>query len=177
MKVRILNHITKIVFVVSLFVFSDNAKAQETEYTDFWSRVHFGGGLGVGFGSNYTNIALAPSAIYDFNQYISAGIALQGSYVRDKNFYESYMYGPSLIVLGNPIPEIQLSAELEQLRVNIDYDDDLGFPNDNFWNTALFLGAGYRTNNVTIGVRYNVLHDSDKNVYSNALMPFVRVYF
>ena len=177
MKVMILNHITKIVFVVSLFVFSDNAKAQETEYTDFWSRVHFGGGLGVGFGSNYTNIALAPSAIYDFNQYISAGIALQGSYVRDKNFYESYMYGPSLIVLGNPIPQIQLSAELEQLRVNVDYDDDLGFPSDNFWNTALFLGAGYRTNNVTIGVRYNVLHDSNKNVYSDAFMPFVRVYF
>ena len=177
MKVRILNHITKIVFVVCLFVFSDNVKAQENEYTDFWSRVHFGGGLGVGFGSNYTNIALAPSAIYDFNQYISAGIALQGSYVRDKNFYESYMYGPSLIVLGNPIPQIQLSAELEQLRVNVDYDDDLGFPSDNFWNTALFLGAGYRTNNVTIGVRYNVLHDSDKNVYSDAFMPFVRVYF
>ena len=162
---------------MSLFVFSDNVKAQETEYTDFWSRVHFGGGLGVGFGSNYTNISLAPSAIYDFNRYISAGIALQGSYVRDKNFYESYMYGPSLIVLGNPIPQIQLSAELEQLRVNVDYDDDLGFPNDNFWNTALFLGAGYRTNNVTIGVRYNVLHDDDKNVYSDALMPFVRVYF
>jgi len=177
MKVSILNHITKIVFVVSLFVFSDKAKAQEMEYTDFWSRVHFGGGLGVGFGSNYTNIALAPSAIYDFNQYISAGIALQGSYVRDKNFYESYMYGPSLIVLGNPIPQIQLSAELEQLRVNVDYDDNLGFPNDNFWNTALFLGAGYRTNNVTLGVRYNVLHDSNKNVYSDALMPFVRVYF
>jgi len=177
MKVRILNHITKIVFVVSLFVFSDSVKAQENEYTDFWSRVHFGGGLGIGFGSNYTNIALAPSAIYDFNQYISAGIALQGSYVRDKNFYESYMYGPSLIVLGNPIPQIQLSAELEQLRVNVNYDDNLGFPNDNFWNTALFLGAGYRTNNVTIGVRYNVLHDSDKNVYSDAFMPFVRVYF
>lgn len=177
MKLLNINHITKIVFAVSLFVFSDNAKAQEFEEGDFWSRVHFGGGLGVGFGSNYTNIALAPSAIYDFNQYISAGIALQGSYVRDKNFYESYMYGPSLIILGNPIPQIQLSAELEELRVNVDYDDDLGFPNDNFWNTALFLGAGYRTNNVTIGARYNVLHDSDRNVYSNALMPFVRVYF
>ena len=177
MKLLNINHITKIVFAVSLFAYSGNLKAQEFQDGDFWSRVHFGGGLGVGFGSNYTNIALAPSAIYDFNQYISAGIALQGSYVRDKNFYESYMYGPSLIVLGNPIPEIQLSAELEQLRVNVDYDDDLGFPNDNFWNTALFLGAGYRTNNVTIGARYNVLHDSDRNVYSNALMPFVRVYF
>lgn len=177
MKVGILNYMTKIVFVISLFAYSGGAKAQEFEDKDFWSRVHFGGGLGVGFGSNYTNIALAPSAIYDFNPYISAGIALQGSYVKDKNFYESYMYGPSLIVLGNPIPQIQLSAELEQLRVNVDYDDKFGVPNDNFWNTALFLGIGYRTNNVTLGVRYNVLHDSGKNVYSDALMPFVRVYF
>lgn len=177
MKVGILNHITKIVFVVSFFLSFSTTKAQEFQDDDFWSRVHFGGGLGLGFGSNYTNIALAPSAIYDFNQYISAGIALQGSYVKQKNFYESYMYGPTFIVLGNPIPQIQLSAELEQLRVNVEYEDRLGFPNDNFWNTALFLGAGYRTNNITIGARYNVLHDSGNNVYSDALMPFVRVYF
>ena len=177
MKVGILNHITKIVFVVSFFLSFSTAKAQEFQDDDFWNRVHFGGGLGFGFGSNYTNIALAPSAIYDFNQYISAGIALQGSYVKQKNFYESYMYGPTFIVLGNPIPQIQLSAELEQLRVNVAYEDRLGFPNDNFWNTALFLGAGYRTNNITIGARYNVLHDSGNNVYSDALMPFVRVYF
>ena len=113
MKVGILNHITKIVFVVSLFVFSGNAKAQDSGSGDFWSKVSFGGGLGVGIGSNYTNITLAPSAIYNFNEYFAAGIALQGSYVRDKKFYESYMYGPSLIVLGNPIPQIQLSAEFE----------------------------------------------------------------
>jgi len=39
------------------------------------------------------------------------------------------------------------------------------------------LGAGYRTGNVTMGVRYNVLQDDSKNVYSDALMPFVRFYF
>jgi len=177
MKLLNINHITKIVFAVGLFTFSQNAKAQQAQEENFWNKVSFGGGLGVGFGSNYTNIVVAPSAIYNFNEYFAAGLGLQGSYVRDKNFYESYMYGPSLIVLGNPIPEIQLSAELEQLRVNVDYDDELKFQDDNFWNTALFLGIGYRTNNITLGVRYNVLHDSDKNVYSDALMPFVRVYF
>lgn len=176
MKLDILNHITKIVFIVTFFSATVDATAQENQDTDFWSRVHFGGGLGLSIGSGYTNITVAPSAIYDFNQYFSAGLGLQGSYVREKKFYESYIYGPSLIILGNPIPEIQLSAELEQLRVNIEYDDILG-GSDNFWNTALFLGAGYRMENVTIGARYNVLHDSDKNVYSDAFMPFVRVYF
>ena len=48
---------------------------------------------------------------------------------------------------------------------------------DNFWNTGLFLGAGYRMENVTIGARYNVLFQEDKGVYGDALMPFVRVYF
>lgn len=75
---------------------------------------------------------------------------------------------------------MQLSAELEQLRVNNSYDSYWGGGSYDFWNTALFLGAGYRTNNVTIGVRYNVLYKDDDNrpdVYGTDFMPFVRVYF
>jgi hypothetical protein len=36
---------------------------------NFWQNVQFGGGVGLGFGSNYTDISLAPSAIYNFNEY------------------------------------------------------------------------------------------------------------
>lgn len=177
MKILNLNHITKTLIAVIFLTVSADAVAQQNQGADFESRIRFGGGLGLSFGSGYTNVTVAPSALYDFNPYFSAGLGLQGSYVRDKDFYESYIYGPSLILLGNPIPEIQLSAELEQLRVNLEYDYEFGGGSDNFWNTALFLGAGYRMENVTIGARYNVLHDSDKNVYNDALMPFVRVYF
>lgn len=79
----------------------------------------------------------------------------------------------------NPIPEIQLSAELEQVRVNTDYkatNMNASF-SDNYWNTALFLGAGYRTGSVTIGGRYDILFDSKRSLYGSAFMPFVRVYF
>jgi len=92
------------------------------------------------------------------------------------------MYGASGIVLFNPIPEVQLSAEVEQLRVNLDVDADHfgqyeGYSKD-FWNTGLFLGAGYNVvNNVTVGIRYNVLYNDNDFVYSQAWMPFVRVYF
>lgn len=137
-------------------------------------RVHFGGTLGLSFGSGFTNIVVAPSIIYDVNQYFSAGAGVQGSYVSYKNNFESYIYGASIIALVNPIEQIQLSAELEQLRVNTTYDDNF---KDNFWNTALFLGAGYRTNNVTVGIRYNVLFKESNNVYNEAFMPFIRVYF
>lgn len=167
-------------FVNSTAQTSTNQNSNTKQTSEFWKKVRFGGGLGLNIGSGFTDITLAPSAIYEINEYIATGIGLQGSYIRVKprnsafENYEAYTYGGSWIVLVNPIEEIQLSAELEQLRVNVSYDD--GF-SDDFWNTALFLGGGYRTQNVTIGIRYNVLHNSNKNIYSEAFMPFVRFYF
>lgn len=145
---------------------------------DFSKNIRFGGGLGLGFGSGYTDIMVAPSAIYQINETVAVGVSLQGSYVDSKNYYTSFMYGGSLIGLVNPIPEIQLSAELEQLRVNNTYKNHNG-PNyeHDFWNTALFLGAGYHTGIVTVGIRYNVLYQKKDDVYGGAYMPFIRVYF
>ncbi|MCZ8330276.1 MAG: hypothetical protein O9282_03080 [Flavobacterium sp.] len=148
---------------------------QEKQKSVFWEKVQFGGGLGLGFGTGYTDVSVAPTAIYNFNEYFALGTGLQYSYFRQKGFFKSNNYGGSVIGLFNPIPEAQLSVELEQLRVNLTYENiDL---TENFWNTALFLGAGYRMENVTIGARYNVLFDKDKNVYGEAFMPFVRVFF
>jgi|SRR5690554_4514751 len=173
-------------FTIFLFLSNVNAQtltnqdSQTKQKSEFWKRVRFGGGLGLNIGSGFTDITVAPSAIYEFNQYVATGIGLQGSYISVKprnnafSSYEAFTYGASWLILVNPISEIQLSAELEQLRINVNYDD--GF-SDNFWNTALFLGGGYRAQNVTIGIRYNVLHNSSKNIYSEAFMPFVRVYF
>lgn len=146
---------------------------------DFWGRVRYGGAVGAGFGSGYTDLLVAPSAIYSFNDYVAAGVGLQGSYVRVKDQYDSWIYGASLIGIVTPIEEIQLSVELEEMRVNNTFSY-AGLPEevkDNFWNTALYLGLGYNTGDVTIGVRYNVLFDKDKFVYNEAFMPFVRVYF
>ena len=73
--------------------------------------------------------------------------------------------------------KIKLSTELEQLRVNRTFEDSYGSDKQDFWNTALFLGAGYRNENITIGIRYNILHKDRDNIYTELFMPFVRVYF
>jgi long-subunit fatty acid transport protein len=169
----------KTVLIIVLWFAWDTSFSQEVnpekQKSVFWKNVQFGGGLGLGFGSGYTDITIAPTAIYNFNDYFALGAGVQYSYLRQKDFFKSSNYGASVIGLFNPIPEAQLSVELEQLRVNLTYEDiDV---NENFWNTALFLGAGYRMENVTIGARYNVLFDKDKNVYGEAFMPFVRVFF
>jgi long-subunit fatty acid transport protein len=179
MKKNIIDNLTKRVAFLFFMGLSSLALAQQNPIDEpkstFWQDVQFGGGLGLGIGSGFTNISIAPSAIYNFNQYVSAGVGVQYSYLKQRDFFSSSMYGGSLIGLINPIEEIQLSVELEQLRVNLT-DDNSDFTDD-FWNTGLFLGAGYRTNNITIGARYNVLFVDDKGVYGDAFMPFIRVFF
>jgi hypothetical protein len=179
MKSGIFSFFTKSVLLVVFSLGYLSASAQDG--TRFVDKLRFGGIVGMSFGSEYTDITLAPGVLYQVNQYYAVGISLQGSYANQKDIYESYMYGGSLINIFNPIPEVQLSVELEQLRVNLNYEPEYSsyynIPDRDFWNTALYLGAGYNTGNVTIGIRYNVLFDDDDYVYSEAWMPFVRVYF
>ena len=181
MKKNFTINLTVLLTIVFLFGIKSEISAQEAPEVgtkgDFWNRVQFGGGLGLGFGNNYTDIMVAPSAIYNFNPYVSAGLGAQYSYVKQKDFYKANMYGGSIIALFNPIQEIQISTELEQLRVNRTYEGFYGSAKEDFWNTALFVGAGYRNQNITIGVRYNVLHKDSDNIYGEAFMPFVRVFF
>lgn len=175
------NSLLKAISIVFILFISNNLTGQQQSFAsnpsrEFWNKVQFGGGLGLSLGSGYTDISIAPSAIYNFNEYVAMGVGLQYTYASQRNFYTSNLYGGSVIALFNPIPEIQLSTELEQLRVNVSGKGQNDFTN-NFWNTGLFLGAGYRTGNVTVGARYNVLYKEDKGAYSDAFMPFIRVYF
>ncbi|MES2863624.1 MAG: hypothetical protein V4666_05860 [Bacteroidota bacterium] len=149
----------------------------------FWDKVQFGGGLGLVVGNGFTNISVSPAGYYNFNKTFAVGVGLTGSYVAQEqnpsNFnsigYKSTIFGGSLIGLVNPIEEVQLSAELEQLRVNRKFDE---FLNDHeFWNTALFLGVGYRAQNVTLGIKFNVLHRDNNHVYSQSWAPFIRLMF
>ncbi|MBT8273653.1 MAG: alpha-ketoglutarate decarboxylase, partial [Bacteroidia bacterium] len=66
----------------------------------------------------------------------------------------------------------------EQLHVNRNFDENfVSNLDDTYWYPALFLGAGYRTGNVTVGIRYDVLYDEDKSIYADPWIPFIRVYF
>jgi hypothetical protein len=172
----------KRIFLSVFLLLSASLYAQQTPLpkakTDsFWERVDFGGGLGVGIGSGYTNITMAPSAIYNFNDYAALGTGVQYSYLKEKGYYSSNVFGTSLIGLFNPVEVVQLSLEIEETNVNNTYFDLGGDYKKSFWNTGLFLGAGFRQENLTIGGRINLLFDKDKDIYGSAFMPFVRAYF
>ncbi len=145
--------------------------------SDFWNRVQFGGSFGLNFNDVYTDVFVAPTAIYNFSDKFAVGSGLQFSYVSEKNIYNATMYGVSIITLINPVEDIQFSIEIEQLRVVRNFTAIAPKIRDNFWNTALFVGGGYNTGDVTVGVRYNLLYNKDKNIYGTAFLPFVRVFF
>ncbi len=161
----------------SPMLFSQETPLPKAKTDSFWDHVQFGGGLGVAVGNGFTDITVAPSAIYNFNDQFALGTGLLYSRLKQKNFYSSNVVGGSIVGLYNPIDEIQLSLEVEEVHVNTKYDDLYDNVKRSFWNTGLYVGAGYRADNVTIGARYNLLFDKDKDLYGDALMPFIRVYF
>ena len=166
--------------ICSLF-FTNTLTAQDSvsaKKSDFWEHVRFGGGLGLSSSNNFFTLGVSPSAIYDFNDQLSLGVGLNYTYNHYENRYTSNIYGGSIIGLFNPIRQIQISAEFEQLYVNRKYEGVLrDLKNDNYFSPAIFLGIGYQTQNVTIGARYNLLFNNEKSVYADAIVPFVRIYF
>jgi hypothetical protein len=174
----------QLVGLLFIFVLPQVTKAQtsraiqisteNTKNNPFWENVLFGGSVGLTFSNQFTDVLIAPNALYEFNDYFAAGIGLQGNYLQQRQNFETFVYGASLIGIVNPFEFVQVSVELEQLRFNINYRD---FDDENFWNTALFLGLGLRQDNFTVGIRYNLLHLNKNGYYSEPLIPFVRVTF
>jgi len=69
-------------FILSGFIFvafCTNLQAQQTTSSpksEFWKKVRFGGGLGLSFGNNNTQINISPSALYQPNPYVAFGYVL-----------------------------------------------------------------------------------------------------
>lgn len=170
----------KFVLVLSiLFLYLQPNYGQDT---NFWSKVRFGGNVGIGFSNNTFNAIVAPAAVYEFNKWFSGGVGLHFGYSSfDDNTLNqegnSFTYGGSIIGLFSPIPELQLSAEFEEIGVSRSVDIQGQKFTDDYWYPALFVGAGYRTGFVSFGIRYDLLYDRNKSIYGSAYAPFVRVFF
>lgn len=148
----------------SLFSFGQNS--------DFWNNVRFGGGFSVGFG-NQTTIAISPSAIYDFDNGFSLGTSVNYLYSEINDFTTS-VYGASLISLYQTNFGVQFSGEFDY---NFAKQSTFrgGSIKTNF--PALHLGIAYNQGRFAVGIRYDVLYDSNKSVFASPISPIVRFYF
>jgi len=165
-------------FVMCLFVASSFSQNSTDNKSDFWENVRYGGGIGLNLGNGFFSGALAPNAIYTFNTYVSAGVGLNFQYSSQRDVFKSTVLGASAIGLFSPYQNLQVSTEFEQLHVSRNFDEQfVNNADDEYWYPALFLGLGYRSGNVTFGVRYDVLYDEGTSIQNQAWMPFVRFWF
>ena len=140
--------------------------------SSFWSNVRYGGGLSLSFGNDAFLIGVSPQAIYQVNDFLALGAGLNYTYSKVGES-KTNAVGGSLLAFANPVAALQLSAEFEELYI----DRKFGPFSDSYWVPALYLGVGYGIGPVTVGIRYDVLYDDNKSLFSDPWLPFVRVYF
>ena len=140
------------------------------------SRWTFGGGLGVGFGSNsYFNLQVAPRVGYRVTKDLEAGLIGSVSW-QTSDFYKSTMFGVGPFVNYYFARSFFVSGNLQHFFVN--YQDKFYDFKSNQQETALFLGGGYMQqigNNsfMQIGLMYNVLYKENSSIFSGGLIPTV----
>ena len=165
-------------------------KAQETKvasqpkkvytYQRSWS---FGGNIGLSFWNSGTDILIAPKAYYNVSPKFLTGFGLTYIYSSAEDDFAKYSqnsFGPSIMAAVRPIPFLQISAEYEGLQTNGSTSIKIGDRDKSeysYWNNALYLGASFVSRNVSFGVRYDLLYDTSRSVYSSAWSPVIGFYF
>ncbi|MBT8394669.1 MAG: hypothetical protein KJN66_07435 [Bacteroidia bacterium] len=137
--------------------------------------------LGMGFGLNFvggTNINLAPSLLYNVSEKITFGVGLQYNYSAIKDLKKTSTIGGTLSTFYSPTPRFLTLLEFAELNVTSKTETPEGEIKDDFWESALFIGAGLNiTNSITVGAKYNVLYKEDESVYTSSVIPFVNIAF
>lgn len=165
----------KITFLI-LLSFSAAAFSQISVGTPETNRWTFGGGLGVGFGSNsYFNLQVAPRVGYRVTNDLEAGLIGSVSW-QTSDFYKSTMFGVGPFVNYYFARSFFVSGNLQHFFVN--YQDKFYDFKTNEQETALYLGGGYMQqigNNsfLQLGLMYNVLYKENSSIFSGGLIPTV----
>ena len=154
---------------------------KKAPYQRSWS---FGGNVGLSFWNGGTDILLAPKAYYNVSPMFMTGFGITYIYSSAEDDFAKYSqnsFGGSVLAAFRPTPFLQLSAEYEGLQTNgnstIKFPGDRDENNYSFWNNAIYLGASFVSRNVSFGVRYDILYDSTRSVYSSAWSPVIGFYF
>ncbi|MBW2937817.1 alpha-ketoglutarate decarboxylase [Aureisphaera sp. CAU 1614] len=172
-----------ILFTTIILIYSEGVQSQTTEIKviDSTSAKPNKWKFGVGFGLSFiggTNISLAPNITYQANEKISFGGGVQGSYTALKDIQNTTTIGGNVIFQYTPIKMLTALLEFAELNVSTETETPTGKMKNNYWDAALFLGAGMNvTEKITIGAKYNVLYNEDESVYTSPILPFVNISF
>ncbi|SEM97728.1 hypothetical protein SAMN05421856_11082 [Chryseobacterium taichungense] len=164
-------------FIIPLYLsasgllYSQVAVGASPENNNRWT---FGGGIGVGFGSNSAfYFQASPRVGYRLTNDLEGGAVGSVSW-QTSDFYRSTMFGVGPFVNYYFARSFYLSANYQHYFIN--YKDKYYDFKMNTDEDALYLGGGYMQrigNNsfMQIGLMYNVLWKENSSIFSTGLVP------
>jgi hypothetical protein len=166
-------------FIIPLFVmisgilFSQVSVGASPESTNRWT---FGGGIGVGFGSQSAfYLQASPRVGYRLTNDLEGGVVGSVSW-QTSDYYRSTMFGVGPFLNYYIARTFYLSANYQHYFIN--YKDKFYDYKMNAEEDALYLGGGYMQrigNNsfMQIGLMYNVLWKENESIFSTGLVPSI----
>lgn len=165
-------HFTLLLMMISFWSFSQIAMSSGTQ-SNRWT---FGGGLGLGFGSNsYFNLQVSPRVGYKITDQLEGGLIGNVSW-QTSDFYKSTMFGVGPFANYYFARSFFVGANLQQYFINsTEKYNNYKYSTD---ETALYLGGGYMQsmgNNafMQLGIMYNVLWKENNSIFSTGFVPTV----
>ncbi len=164
-------------FIIPLFLmlsgsaFSQVSIGTTEQNNNKWT---FGGGIGVGFGSQSSfYLQASPRVGYRLTDDLEAGVVGSVSW-QTSDYYRSTMFGVGPFANYYIARTFYLSANYQHYFIN--YKDKYYEYKTNEQEDALYLGGGYMQrigNNsfMQIGVMYNVLWKENSSIFSSGLVP------
>lgn len=163
--------IVPLFLLISGSVFSQMASDSLSGNRNRWT---FGGGIGVGFGSQSTfYLSASPRVGYRLTDDLEGGMTGSVSW-QTSDFYRSTMFGIGPFVNYYIADMFYLSANYQHYFIN--YKDKFYDYRINNQEDALYLGGGYmqKVGNgsfIQIGLMYNVLWKENSSIFSSGLVP------
>lgn len=131
------------------------------------SKLTFGGGIGLQFGS-YTVVNIAPQVGYNFTNNFNAGAGISYSYYKDDFYYgndqwkeKRHYAGFNLYARYYPIQYIVLSVQPEANRMWLTREPKSGGEKytENKFVPSVTVGAGVRLGPIVAMLKYDIVQD------------------
>lgn len=163
--------IIPLMLMISGSLFSQVSIGTGSQQNNRWT---FGGGIGVGFGSNSAfYLQASPRVGYKITDDLEGGVVGSISW-QTSDYYKSTMFGVGPFVNYYIARSFYVGANLQQYFIN--YKDKFYDYKVNEQETALYLGGGYMqrigaNSFMQLGLMYNVLWKENSSVFSSGLVP------
>ncbi|KXH83338.1 hypothetical protein [Chryseobacterium kwangjuense] len=163
--------IIPLLIMISGSLFSQVSIGASPESNNRWT---FGGGIGVGFGSQSSfYLQASPRVGYKLTEDLEGGVVGSVSW-QTSDYYRSTMFGAGPFLNYYIARTFYVSANFQHYFIN--YKDKYYDYKTNEEESALYLGGGYMQrigNNsfMQLGLMYNVLWKENSSIFSSGLIP------